>query len=48
MQAVCWVGGTTWQDTRAMRVALVNWSTGDRDIERTIDAITTAAAAESA
>jgi glutamate/tyrosine decarboxylase-like PLP-dependent enzyme len=42
-EAVCWVGGTIWQERRAMRIALVNWSTGDRDIERAIDSIRSAA-----
>jgi glutamate/tyrosine decarboxylase-like PLP-dependent enzyme len=42
---VCWVGGTTWQGKRAMRIALVNWSTTDDDIHRTIHTITTAAQA---
>jgi glutamate/tyrosine decarboxylase-like PLP-dependent enzyme len=45
---VCWVGGTTWQGKRAMRIALVNWSTTDHDIQRSIDSITTAAHAEPA
>jgi glutamate/tyrosine decarboxylase-like PLP-dependent enzyme len=28
---VCWVGGTTWQGRRAMRISLVNWATTAED-----------------
>ena len=43
---VCWVGGTSWQGKRAMRIALVNWSTTDDDIQRSIQSIITSAQAE--
>jgi glutamate/tyrosine decarboxylase-like PLP-dependent enzyme len=45
---VCWIGGTDWHGMRAMRVSLVNWSTTEQDIERTIDSIIGAARAEEA
>jgi glutamate/tyrosine decarboxylase-like PLP-dependent enzyme len=35
----CWLGGTTWHGMRAMRVAVSNWSTTEKDIELSADAI---------
>ena len=35
----CWLGGTTWHDMAAMRVAVSNWSTTDNDIDRSAAAI---------
>jgi glutamate/tyrosine decarboxylase-like PLP-dependent enzyme len=45
---VSWIGGTTWQGKRAMRIALVNWSTTADDIRRTILTIIGAAQAVAA
>ena len=36
---VCWVGGTTWQGEPAMRISVSNWSTMERDIDVSADAI---------
>ena len=36
---VCWVGGTTWRDQRAMRISICNWATSESDIERSADSI---------
>jgi glutamate/tyrosine decarboxylase-like PLP-dependent enzyme len=35
----CWLGGTTWHGLRAMRVAVSNWSTNEKDIETSAAAI---------
>jgi glutamate/tyrosine decarboxylase-like PLP-dependent enzyme len=35
----CWLGGTTWHGVRAMRVAVSNWSTSEKDIEISAAAI---------
>ena len=40
----CWVGGTTWEGRSAMRISVVNWSTEDQDVARSVDAILRAAA----
>jgi hypothetical protein len=34
-----WFGATTWRDTRAMRISVVNWQTTDRDVERAVAAV---------
>jgi glutamate/tyrosine decarboxylase-like PLP-dependent enzyme len=34
-----WLGGTTRRGERLLRVAVSNWSTGEADIDRTIDTI---------
>ena len=39
----CWLGGTTWRGMRAMRISVSNWSTTSDDVERSIEAIVTAA-----
>jgi glutamate/tyrosine decarboxylase-like PLP-dependent enzyme len=44
----CWCGGTVWQGRTAMRVSIINWSTTDEDIERSIEAMVRVAAAEGA
>jgi glutamate/tyrosine decarboxylase-like PLP-dependent enzyme len=36
---VCWVGGTTWQNEPAMRISVSNWSTTERDVDMSADAI---------
>jgi glutamate/tyrosine decarboxylase-like PLP-dependent enzyme len=41
----CWVGGTRWQGQAAMRVSVSNWSTTEADIDRTAEAILSAARA---
>ena len=42
---VCWAGGTTWNDVRAMRISISNWSTTEADADRSVDAILAAQAA---
>ncbi|MFI0467689.1 pyridoxal phosphate-dependent decarboxylase family protein [Saccharopolyspora sp. 5N102] len=37
-----WFGGTTWNGMRAMRISVVNWRTGDQDVDRTVAAVRTA------
>jgi threonine aldolase len=39
----CWLGGTTWHNMAAMRVSVSNWSTTEKDIERSAQAILRAA-----
>jgi len=39
----CWLGGTTWRGSRAMRVSVSNWSTTAADVERSAAAILKAA-----
>jgi glutamate/tyrosine decarboxylase-like PLP-dependent enzyme len=39
----CWLGGTVWHGTAAMRISVVNWSTTDADIDRSAAAIIEAA-----
>jgi glutamate/tyrosine decarboxylase-like PLP-dependent enzyme len=39
-----WMGGTTWHGKGAIRISVSNWSTTERDIDRTADAILRAAA----
>ncbi|MFD3947140.1 pyridoxal phosphate-dependent decarboxylase family protein [Streptomyces sp. NPDC058579] len=41
-----WISGSTWHDTRVMRISVSNWSTTDEDVRRTLDAIRRAAAAD--
>jgi glutamate/tyrosine decarboxylase-like PLP-dependent enzyme len=35
----CWLGGTTWQGRRLMRISVSNWSTTEDDIDRSAEAI---------
>jgi glutamate/tyrosine decarboxylase-like PLP-dependent enzyme len=35
----CWLSGTTWHGMAAMRISVSNWSTTERDVDRTVDAI---------
>jgi glutamate/tyrosine decarboxylase-like PLP-dependent enzyme len=35
----CWLSGTTWHDTAAMRISVSNWSTTADDIDRSLEAI---------
>ena len=33
-----WMSGTDWQDRRAIRISVCNWSTTERDVDRTLAA----------
>ena len=35
----CWMGGTTWQGRRYMRISVSNWSTTEADVDRSVAAI---------
>ena len=35
----CWVGGTTWQGQRLMRISVSNWATTEADVDRSVSAI---------
>ena len=37
-----WMGGTVWDDRRAIRISVSNWQTNDADVERTIAAFAAA------
>jgi glutamate/tyrosine decarboxylase-like PLP-dependent enzyme len=39
----CWLAGTTWHGVAAMRISIVNWSTTEDDIDRSLAAILEAA-----
>ena len=41
----CWLSGTTWHDMAAMRISIVNWSTSEDDVDRSVAAIVKAARA---
>jgi glutamate/tyrosine decarboxylase-like PLP-dependent enzyme len=41
----CWLGGTDWAGEHAMRISVSNWRTTQEDVERSLEAILTAAAA---
>lgn len=38
-EGTCWCGGTVWQGRTAMRISICNWSTTDRDVERSLEAM---------
>ena len=38
----CWLGGTEWQGQSVMRLSFSNWSTSDRDVDRSAAAIAAA------
>jgi glutamate/tyrosine decarboxylase-like PLP-dependent enzyme len=40
---ICWCGGTVWKGRPAMRISASNWSTTDKDVEQSIEAILQAA-----
>jgi glutamate/tyrosine decarboxylase-like PLP-dependent enzyme len=44
----CWLGATTWQGRRAMRISVSNWATSLSDVERSAAAILAAARARRA
>lgn len=33
----CWVGGSTWNNTKVIRISICAWTTTEEDIKRTID-----------
>ena len=35
----CWMGGTTWQGRKLMRISVSNWSTTEADVDRSVEAI---------
>jgi glutamate/tyrosine decarboxylase-like PLP-dependent enzyme len=39
----CWMGSTTWQDRRLMRISVSNWTTTEADVDRSVRAIVAAA-----
>ena len=39
----CWLAGTTWHGVAAMRISIVNWSTTEEDVDRSLAAILEAA-----
>ena len=39
-----WMGGTVWDDRRAIRISVSSWQTSEEDVERTIAAFATARA----
>jgi glutamate/tyrosine decarboxylase-like PLP-dependent enzyme len=47
-EGTCWLGGTHWHGVAAMRIAVSNWSTSERDIDRSADAILRVVAARAA
>jgi glutamate/tyrosine decarboxylase-like PLP-dependent enzyme len=38
----CWMSGTTWQGRKAMRISVSNWATTPADVDRSVDAISSA------
>ncbi len=38
-EGTCWLGGTRWHGLDAMRISLSNWSTTDRDVDLSAEAI---------
>jgi glutamate/tyrosine decarboxylase-like PLP-dependent enzyme len=40
----CWMGGTTWQGRRLMRISVSNWSTTEDDVDRSVGAVLRVAA----
>jgi glutamate/tyrosine decarboxylase-like PLP-dependent enzyme len=45
-EGTCWLGGTEWKGQAAMRVSVVNWSTGNDDVDRSASAVLACLAAE--
>jgi hypothetical protein len=39
----CWLGGTQWRGGHALRISVSNWRTTTEDVERSAQAILTAA-----
>ena len=42
----CWCGPTDWQGRTAMRISVSSWATRDEDVDRSVEAIVRAAAAD--
>ena len=42
----CWMGATTWQGKRAMRISVSNWRTTEADVDRSVAAILDALSAK--
>jgi glutamate/tyrosine decarboxylase-like PLP-dependent enzyme len=38
-EGTCWVGGAVWQGQQVMRISVSNWSTRERDIDLSADAL---------
>ena len=38
-EGTCWMGGTTWQGRRLMRISVSNWTTREADVDRSVEAI---------
>jgi len=36
---ICWVGGTTWQGHKAMRISVSSWATTKEDVQRSLDSM---------
>ncbi|HEX2704364.1 MAG TPA: aminotransferase class V-fold PLP-dependent enzyme [Candidatus Lustribacter sp.] len=43
-EGTCWLGGTSWQGRRLMRISVSNWSTTEADVDRSVEAILRVAA----
>jgi hypothetical protein len=43
----CWLSGTTWHGSGAMRISVSNWRTTADDVERSVEAILRCARAAS-
>jgi len=41
----CWLGATTWRGERLLRISVSNWSTGETDVDASVEAIRRARAA---
>ena len=41
----CWLGGTVWHGMAAMRISVSNWSTTEEDVDKSVEAILSAALA---
>ena len=41
----CWLGATTWRGERLLRISVSNWSTGEADVDASVEAIRRARAA---
>jgi len=35
----CWLGATTWRGERMLRISVSNWSTGETDVDASVEAI---------
>lgn len=38
-EGTCWMGGTTWNGHRLMRISVSNWTTTEADVDRSVSAI---------